>query len=229
MLGIFLGLNAQVHVAYTMPVGWGYAATGLSASATNYIAPFSAYDTITKYTDHSFVIYPNVNGSYEYYLAYKIDSVSGGVSVRDSVLLQGRYFDSQNWTTITGVKYFGHRTTGLTTSDSIIYFSGLLSTSGTISETVNYDTTKIFGNGANDLSILKYDTTKIVNHVGPTLKSLYYATITEKNRQLYSATVTGTNTCYLRTKYRELRFYVKHIGTGTQIIKVKGIEIKIIP
>ena len=85
---------------------------------------------------------------------------------------------TQNWQQITKVSQL----TTLLFDTTAIYGRG-----GNNVSTMISDTTLVYGRGGNGQSDVLYDTTKIMNHVSPSLKALYSAKITEKNRQLYSS------------------------------------------
>lgn len=152
-------LKAIDKMAFVMPVnpqdGRAYTYASTDAAGINKIPAFGAGDTITNLDrTWNFIVSPNLEQSYEYYFKLVLDSISGVVHM-DTVALQGRMFNSEAWTDISVKTWYGHRTTGSATPDTVIYFNGLI----------------------NPVETIIYDTTKIMNHTSPALKALYYANV----------------------------------------------------
>jgi len=127
--GSILIASAAVHPPIVIPFTGKYASTTIANNVGTLIPTFTQSDTVTKYTSSSVLIYPNADKPYRYAIAYQVDSVSGGNSISDSICLQSKMYNSLNFNTISAVKWRGHRTSGLATPDTIVYFDIISGTS----------------------------------------------------------------------------------------------------
>jgi hypothetical protein len=170
---------------------------------------FSSRDSVSDNDSIYWVLFNmNEDVPYDYYISHTLDSTSGTPTT--TVVLQGRMFTSEAWTTITTKTWAG------TTEDTTLVFSAFYTGNGTgtvSSQTVTLTTAdSLVWKGYNEDTISYADS--IIN-LSPIL---FTGTIGSGT----TAFTNGTS----KTYWRQLRIYHDCNATVTQKYRISALEVK---